>query len=301
MDQNYFRLGCWIRLLKITTVSVFLVWGLGACTGGQQQMEEPIETEEQGQMDELADQLDEFSDQQEALGESLDQELAQDDAGYDDESLLDSGDDVVAEAQEEQADPLGYASEDELPELGEEDTLQQVVDENVEDDSLVETSEPEAVPAPAVAEEEPVITDMASGEATYVVQPGDTLASISTAIYGTKSRWQEIAQSNGVSDPNLIFPGDELRFRVDSDNAQNIASKLETLPQSEVTVKPGDTLESIARVVYGPNGSWRLLMVYNKQKISNPNLIKAGMVLNYVPIELVQSAGIQHDSDVRGH
>jgi LysM repeat protein len=44
-------------------------------------------------------------------------------------------------------------------------------------------------------------------QTTYTVVPGDTLWGISEKFYGTGTRYNEIAQANGVANPSLIFPG----------------------------------------------------------------------------------------------
>ena len=44
----------------------------------------------------------------------------------------------------------------------------------------------------------------------YTIQPGDTLSGIA-ANYGTT--WQWLAGVNGISDPNLIYPGNAIRVR----------------------------------------------------------------------------------------
>jgi LysM repeat protein len=46
------------------------------------------------------------------------------------------------------------------------------------------------------------------------------------------------------------------------------------------TVRPGDTLSSIAQRFYGNSGDWRLLYQANKSEIPNPNVIYPGQVLN---------------------
>ena len=46
-------------------------------------------------------------------------------------------------------------------------------------------------------------------EQTYVVKPGDTLSGIA-AKYGTT--YQELARKNGISNPNLIYPGQVLKI-----------------------------------------------------------------------------------------
>ena len=45
----------------------------------------------------------------------------------------------------------------------------------------------------------------------YVVRRGDTLSSISGALYRDPSLWREIARANGIADPRRVAPGRELR------------------------------------------------------------------------------------------
>lgn len=93
----------------------------------------------------------------------------------------------------------------------------------------------------------------------YVVKEGDTLSSIAS-IYGTT--YEYIASLNGISNPNLIYPGQVLKIEV---------SKGDDI---YYTVKSGDTLSSIA-LKYGV--SYQTLVSING--ISNPNLIYPGQVL----------------------
>lgn len=46
----------------------------------------------------------------------------------------------------------------------------------------------------------------------YTVIEGDTLWSIALAQLGAAERWPEIERLNRIVDPNLIFPGQELRL-----------------------------------------------------------------------------------------
>ena len=61
-------------------------------------------------------------------------------------------------------------------------------------------------------------------------------------------------------------------------------------------VEKGDTLSSIAMRITGDASFWKSIWVMNKDKISNPNLISAGMSLKYVdPNQLdkkLKSAGL---------
>jgi nucleoid-associated protein YgaU len=45
---------------------------------------------------------------------------------------------------------------------------------------------------------------------TYTVVSGDTLSAISERFYGDGNRYQQIADASGVSNPDLIHPGQGL-------------------------------------------------------------------------------------------
>ena len=51
-----------------------------------------------------------------------------------------------------------------------------------------------------------------TGETTYTVQKGDTLWAIAKRFLGDGGRYREIAEGNGIRNPNLIFPGQKLRI-----------------------------------------------------------------------------------------
>lgn len=46
----------------------------------------------------------------------------------------------------------------------------------------------------------------------YTVQKGDTLWAIAKRFLGDGGRYREIAEGNGIRNPNLIFPGQKLRI-----------------------------------------------------------------------------------------
>lgn len=50
----------------------------------------------------------------------------------------------------------------------------------------------------------------AAGAVYYTIKPGDTLSGIAST-YGTT--WQWLAEMNGISNPNLIYPGNTIRVR----------------------------------------------------------------------------------------
>lgn len=48
----------------------------------------------------------------------------------------------------------------------------------------------------------------------YVIKSGDSLSKIAKEVYGDANRWPEIFEANKdkIKDPNLIYPGQELRI-----------------------------------------------------------------------------------------
>jgi nucleoid-associated protein YgaU len=64
-------------------------------------------------------------------------------------------------------------------------------------------AEPEPAPAPPPPPPPPAAR-------TYTVVSGDTLWAIAERFYGDGSKYQVIADASGISNPDLIHPGDEL-------------------------------------------------------------------------------------------
>ena len=119
-------------------------------------------------------------------------------------------------------------------------------------------AEPAPAPAPA-----PKPEPAKPSYVTYTVKKGDTLSGIA-AQYGTT--YQKIAADNGISDPNLIYPGQVLKIYTSGSAPKD--------SKQYYTVKKGDTLSGIA-AKYGT--TWQWLAQVNG--IANPNLIYPGQVL----------------------
>ena len=100
---------------------------------------------------------------------------------------------------------------------------------------------------------------------TYTVQRGDTLWAIARR-YGTTSG--EIAEINNISNPNLIYPGQELRIPTNS----TIEGE-ETRGTGDIiyTVQRGDSLSKIAREY-----NVTVAHIVELNDITNPNLIYPG-------------------------
>lgn len=103
---------------------------------------------------------------------------------------------------------------------------------------------------------------------TYTVQSGDTLSSIASR-YGTTV--QEVVDINGLSNPNLIYPGEVLRITT---NSTTHGSETRGTGSIIYTVQRGNTLSQIANT-YGVTVS-HIVEINN---IANPNLIYPGQKL----------------------
>ena len=113
--------------------------------------------------------------------------------------------------------------------------------------------------------EQPENSNINTQNITYTVQRGDTLWSIANR-YGTSI--QEIVNLNNIANPNLIYPGQQIRIQTNT-----IINGEETRGTGDIiyTVKRGDTLLQIARIY---NVTVNHIVELND--IQNPNLIYPG-------------------------
>jgi nucleoid-associated protein YgaU len=129
----------------------------------------------------------------------------------------------------------------------------------------------------------------------YVVQPGDTLYSISRRYFGSPRYVRTLAKMNHLRNPSVIYVGQRLVLRSGARPVAAGRSWLQTAPRvasprqqvsapairkGEVKlykVQPGDTLYKISRRFYGNITGAKKLARSNG--IKNPNLIHPNMVL----------------------
>ena len=111
---------------------------------------------------------------------------------------------------------------------------------------------------------------------TYTVQRGDTLWAIARR-YGTTS--EEIAEINNISNPNLIYPGQQLKIPTNSTTEGE-----ETRGTGDIiyTVQRGDTLSRIAREY-----NVTVAHIVELNDISNPNLIYPGEKLRITESDVI--------------
>lgn len=79
--------------------------------------------------------------------------------------------------------------------------------------SNTNTDSPQPTPeaaAPAPVVEEAPAAPAAPAARTYTVEGGDSLSAIAQRFYGDGNRYMEIANANGIANPDLIHPGQVL-------------------------------------------------------------------------------------------
>lgn len=131
----------------------------------------------------------------------------------------------------------------------------------------------------------PSPSDGADTPGTYVVQQGDTFSSIAIKLYNDERRWADLSQANPLVEPTKLKVGQELRLPGDR---QKLSDE-EPVPPGPggiqtYTIRPGDSLSTVAETYYGDPTLWRTIYNFNRDKIGeNPNAIQAGMTLKVPP------------------
>lgn len=126
---------------------------------------------------------------------------------------------------------------------------------------------------------------LADSGITYVVRPGDTLASIAAA---NGSTMQAIINANGLSNPDLLRVGQKLIIP-----RGTAAPSAGPARPSTYVVQRGQTLAQIARLL-----GVSLAVIVNANGLSNPDLIYSGMVLR-IPGTNAVTTGTKQVTDTR--
>lgn len=302
------------RLLGVSALSIFLGLGLTACSG-QQQAEEGVEVSEQGDGQgvdnqggdsqaaengaeanaQAANQSEEVADAQSANGtetadaapsgsendlQEIIQEMNSQPAADTAAAPADAG--VQAAPADAAAPQQAAAAPAAAPEAAPEAAAAAAPTQ--------QAAAPASAPAgnsAAAMPFQPGGTPAAAGlpeigsKMAYVVEQGDTLGKISRKIYGTPSRWNELASLSGITNPSRIFPGDVVYYTLD-EKAVSFAQAYESTQRMEIQVGNGETLATLAKRVYGNSKAWRAIWRQN-DKIDNPDVVPPGTVIYYIP------------------
>lgn len=116
---------------------------------------------------------------------------------------------------------------------------------------------------------------------SYLVKKGDDLWSVSEKIYGSGYNWVDLAKTNNLENPGLLYVGTKL-------SVPDVKAKILTVSKTEVkvlnpittdkyTVVKGDYLWDIAVRAYGDGYKWVEIAKVNN--LVNPDVIYSGNVL----------------------
>ncbi|MCC7205196.1 MAG: LysM peptidoglycan-binding domain-containing protein [Phycisphaeraceae bacterium] len=131
----------------------------------------------------------------------------------------------------------------------------------------------------------------ADGTRPYTIKAGDTFASIAVSVYGADHYWREISQANPRVDPAKLSVGQVIRLpslaQIHNEQQQTTTTAEPPQPAPSgvtYTVRPGDTLWSVAVQHYGDGRLWRTIFNANKKALNNnPDQLDAGTKLVIPP------------------
>lgn len=118
---------------------------------------------------------------------------------------------------------------------------------------------------------------------TYIVKSGDHLWKIAEENYGSGYNAYDIAKTNNIENPSLIFSGQKLiipsvepKLLTKGETAGAQTAQV-TKKVDKYVVETGDNLWNIAQSVYGDGYAWVKIAKVNN--IANPDIIFKGQVL----------------------
>ncbi len=153
----------------------------------------------------------------------------------------------------------------------------------------------EKAPEPVVASgPKPEASGSAAVDLTkpYVVQPGESLGSISTKVYNTATYWKQIADANSIEDPATIRAGMKLTLpnleRKASSNTAALPGSGQAATSTQAAtgtthkVEQGESLYKIAAKYakdLGIEKMVELIVEANKDKIKDSHSLRVGLQL----------------------
>ncbi|MCW2972520.1 MAG: peptidase [Thermoleophilia bacterium] len=130
----------------------------------------------------------------------------------------------------------------------------------------------EPATAPMAGAAPPATTAEHQGEGEYTVRPGDTLGVIATQ-HGMSMQALHALNADQVPNPNLIYPGQQLRLASAESTPAAAPAPAEAADRATYVVRAGDTLGGIA----GRTGvTLAELLQANRTTIVDPDLIHPG-------------------------
>ena len=154
--------------------------------------------------------------------------------------------------------------------------------------------ETSAAKQPRVADDLTPVVDTRLAEAplpppaavrVHEVRPGEALSTICVRYYGVVGLTGELAEYNGLSDPDMLWAGRQIKIPPPNElSGEPIPMPPPELPPPQTdpptyTVRPGDSLSAIAQRFLSSAGQWQTLYEFNRDVISDPDEVRAGTIL----------------------
>ncbi len=115
----------------------------------------------------------------------------------------------------------------------------------------------------------------------YTVKTGDTLFTIAQTYYNDGYKYDQIAKTNNLSNPDILEIGQVLDIPSSSPSVQEVIAPTSDwgpkITENTYTVVAGDWLSTISARAYGDVNSYKKIAEANN--ITNPDLIETGQVL----------------------
>lgn len=200
------------------------------------------------------------------------------------EDVVENSEEVIAEETTEPVDAYDQVTAD--------DTVVETEVAVPETDLNEETTTEGGVPSEEVVVEQVDTTYTAPSVAhsfQYKIRKGDTLSKIALRVYGDKTRFQEIADASGITNVNLVYVNQVITVPVNDTHSEDFSqSYVMDAPAGDVitvTVRPGDSLSTIAYSRLGKARFWKHVYKENSAGVKDPNRIFVGQVLRFSRVQ----------------
>lgn len=138
---------------------------------------------------------------------------------------------------------------------------------------------------------EPSIIETSNNDVIYTIKKGETLTGISLMFYGDIKYYKELADYNGIENPDFIVEGAKLRIPATLSEIK-VKPSVNKNDNNTIThvVKKNDYLIRIVRYYYGNKNvmeNVNKLATYNN--LEDPNLLTEGYVLLIPELEVLKT------------
>jgi nucleoid-associated protein YgaU len=123
----------------------------------------------------------------------------------------------------------------------------------------------------------------------HTLQEHETLSDVAAKYLGSANKWQKIyaANKDRIGNPDRVRAGVRLKIPTRATAAPGPSRPAVSRPvevarattTGSYTIRKNETLSDIASVYYGSAGAWSRLYKLNKDRIANPDRIRAGTVI----------------------